>query len=648
MTTRIIFRVIVTLVALLAAVSTGCSGCSKDHIAELKKHKGDVTRDTSSSQQTWEPASDGTKLSLGDGLKTGPTSDAVVVLTSGGAIAVSSDTTIRFVASAPGSQTPKLSVETGEASIEAAGDQGLRVQTMFGLAQIEPGGKLRVSADGSGAARFEVTVGSAKVETEDGGLSLSPGKAFDVSLGGAIIERESVDATTDAGAKAEDAAPAPPVVDTSGASTTIDVHGAGVRIASRDGKEWKPLAEGAATASSGDALEVPNGASVDVRRGSRSARLVGFGRYVISDAGGSSLVRVRSGHAELQATSEDASVEVPGGTVTAKGPGAGGKSRVDADVAAAGTKVGVRQGQGEVRGSGAAETVRAGENATLTAKGAVVVSSRGPERPDFTIHAGDSIVVRDPRPPTALGFDFSSVCPSAGVVSRADGRATARGEHTAALSLAAGRHAYAVRCIGPDGIEEKPAATGNVTVVADAARAALPRLPPSTTVDMDGRRYTVLYQNRLPSVTARWPGAPPSSAYSLSVGGQRTKTKAPKLALKPGRLGEGTHMLRFETEDGTKKSPETTLIIKFDNAAPAASVREPVDGSFRPGDTVKVSGVVVEGWTVSVNGAAVPLDAEKRFGSTATVPPGENGLVLKLSHPTRGTVYYVRHAGGVR
>jgi hypothetical protein len=87
-------------------------------------------------------------------------------------------------------------------------------------------------------------------------------------------------------------------------------------------------------------------------------------------------------------------------------------------------------------------------------------------------------------------------------------------------------------------------------------------------------------------------------------------------------------------------------VIKFDNAAPAASVREPVDGSFQPGDTVKVSGVVVEGWSVSVNGTIVKLDEQKRFSTTATVPAGENALVLKLSHAKRGTVYYVRHAAG--
>jgi hypothetical protein len=99
----------------------------------------------------------------------------------------------------------------------------------------------------------------------------------------------------------------------------------------------------------------------------------------------------------------------------------------------------------------------------------------------------------------------------------------------------------------------------------------------------------------------------------------------------------------FESDDG-KKSAETTLVIKFDNAAPTASIREPADGSFSTTDTVKVAGVVVEGWTVAVNGTPVALDGQRRFSAPATVPPNENAIVLRLSHPQRGTVYYVRHA----
>jgi hypothetical protein len=165
---------------------------------------------------------------------------------------------------------------------------------------------------------------------------------------------------------------------------------------------------------------------------------------------------------------------------------------------------------------------------------------------------------------------------------------------------------------------------------------------------MDGRRYTVLYQNQLPSVIARWADAPPGKSYVLRLDKDRIKSDTAKKELKTGTVSEGTHTLSFETEDGSKKSAETVLVIKFDNAAPAASVREPADGSFSPGDSVKVAGVVVEGWTVQVNGQPVPLDEQKRFSTTTVVPANETAIVLKLSHPKRGTVHYVRHAAPAR
>jgi hypothetical protein len=149
-------------------------------------------------------------------------------------------------------------------------------------------------------------------------------------------------------------------------------------------------------------------------------------------------------------------------------------------------------------------------------------------------------------------------------------------------------------------------------------------------------------------VIARWADAPTGKSYVIHLDKDRIKAEAPKKELKTGTVAEGTHTLWFETEDGSKKSAETTLVIKFDNAAPAASVREPADGSFSPGDTVKVSGVVVEGWSVQVNGQPVALDEQKRFSTTTTVPPGETAIVLKLSHPKRGTVHYVRHAAAPR
>jgi hypothetical protein len=636
---------VATLVCMALALvyGSGCRGCSGGDIAEMTKHRGDVKRDTPTTQQRWETASDGVKLSMGDGLKTGPDADAIVRLKSGGKIALASDTTLRFLTNAKAHGGAAVAVETGEASLEAD-DKALAIETSIGVAHIEAGGKLRLSAGDGGSTRFEVTVGAARVDTEDGGVSLSPGRAIDVSVGGAIVERETA---AKADASAADAPPrradVPETTDAGPPGVTVEVKGAGVRMQARGATAWQPLAEGGGVVSSGATLEIPAGVVVEVKRGAKRGRLVGHGRFVVGDEGGA-LVRASGGHVEIEATSEDVAVDVPGGVIVAKATGADGKSRVDADVKAAETKVSIRQGQSEVRGGGTPESLRAGESAVLSAKGTVVVSGRGPERADLTVRAGDSLIVRDPKPPTALGFDYSAVCSGAAVVSRGDG-SSARGERgRVAMFLPAGHHEYTVRCIGPDGVEDNAAATGTATIIADAALADLARLPPATVVDTDGRRYTVLYQNQLPSVIARWPGAPAGSSYVLHVDKDKTKGAAPKQSLRSGTISEGTHTLWFETEDGRTKSPETTLVIKFDNAAPAASVREPANGSFQPGDTVKVAGVVVEGWTVHVSGQPVALDEQKRFSTTTTVPPGDSAIVLRLSHPKRGIVYYVRHA----
>lgn len=612
-------------------------------IAEVTKPKGDVKRDTAEAMTKWEAAPEGAKLGIGDGVKTGASSETIVKLTSGGTIAVSSNTTIRLLASKPGAAKPKVGVEAGEASIEAEGG-ALDLETSIGNAHIEAGGKLRVSAGDSGT-KVEVTVGAARIDTESGGVDLTPGKSFDVSVGGAIVENDST-AAKDAGADATKPAAVDPPVAADDGKVVLQVHGNGVRVQAKGGTTWAPLPDGAGTAAPGDTLDVPNGVSVDAQRGRVRGRIGGGGKFVLGE--GASLARATSGRVELEATSDDVVVEVPGGTIVAKGGAEGGKSRVSADVKANDTKISVRQGQAEARGKNT-ETVRAGESASLDKKGVVVVAARGLDRADLAIRAGESIVVRDPKGVTAIGFDFASVCPGAAVVARgADNSGAVRGDRRVNMAVPGGHHEYTVRCIGPDGVEDKPAATGTVTVIADAARAELPKLPPATLVDMDGRRYTVLYQNQLPSVIARWADAPAGKSYVVHLDKDRIKSDAPKKELKTGTVSEGTHTLSFETEDGSKKSAETTLVIKFDNAAPAASVREPADGSFSPGDTVKVSGVVVEGWTVQVNGQPVQLDEQKRFSTQTTVPANETAIVLKLSHPKRGTVHYVRHAAPAR
>jgi hypothetical protein len=118
-----------------------------------------------------------------------------------------------------------------------------------------------------------------------------------------------------------------------------------------------------------------------------------------------------------------------------------------------------------------------------------------------------------------------------------------------------------------------------------------------------------------------------------------------RLELRSGELGEGTH--RVWLVAGARRSPETTIRIRFDNAAPTASLREPARGTaLVPGARVRVAGVVLEGFDVRAGGVALPIDAQLRFAGEVPVPVDTDALVVRLSHPRHGVHYYVRRVGG--
>jgi hypothetical protein len=146
-------------------------------------------------------------------------------------------------------------------------------------------------------------------------------------------------------------------------------------------------------------------------------------------------------------------------------------------------------------------------------------------------------------------------------------------------------------------------------------------------------------------ITVRWPSAPDGGPYRLEVAtGGRTRTFEPAGArhrFESGDIGEGVHQLTYVAAG--RRSPTTTLAIGFDNAAPTASVREPDNGSFAPGQQVRVAGIALEGWSVAVDDVEIALDPQERFDAQVTVPASQDGLGIRLSHPSRGVHYYVRH-----
>lgn len=263
----------------------------------------------------------------------------------------------------------------------------------------------------------------------------------------------------------------------------------------------------------------------------------------------------------------------------------------------------------------------------------------GPAQVDLVVDAGDSAVLHDPRPPSAIGMKMK--CPGLGhldISSRGDWKSatTTAGHHGVSGEFPAGTNRYRIRC--GDDVE----ASGKIVVRRDAAAKELPARPPRNMLDADGRRYTVLYQNRLPELVLRWPDAPAAAAYVLHVvTGAKERTfsvRSARYTFQSGDLGEGMHRWWFEA--GGERSPDTTVAIDFDNAAATVYIRR-VELS---GDTVLVEGAAVPDAKVSLEDNAVKLDDQQRFSASGPITAGRRTLALRIATPSGGVHYYVLRA----
>ncbi len=155
---------------------------------------------------------------------------------------------------------------------------------------------------------------------------------------------------------------------------------------------------------------------------------------------------------------------------------------------------------------------------------------------------------------------------------------------------------------------------------------------PLTNVDADGRRYTVLYQSLQPRIAIQWPNAPSASSYVLTVssahGTKTIQANSPRYLFASGSLVEGQHS--FSIQGAGRRSRETTVVIRFDNAAPAASIASPADGSFAPGSSVLVSGTAQPGSIVTVGGETLQQDAQESIfhGRERALPIRRSRFVL--------------------
>ena len=183
----------------------GCDGCScsRHTLAELTETQGAVFRDFAAAVKDWKSASVGAEFSMGDAVRTGEKSRAVVVFDDGATLVMEPVTTLRFLETEPGSGERGLQVEQGTVTVTASTAE-LLLHTDMGLARIEPGSAVLMQK-GKRGLRFFVKVGRARLESGDKLLQLQAGEGVEVGVGLAVLNRfgkEAFEEKADAGSPA--------------------------------------------------------------------------------------------------------------------------------------------------------------------------------------------------------------------------------------------------------------------------------------------------------------------------------------------------------------------------------------------------------------------------------------------------------------
>ncbi len=613
---------------LLVSWLPGCRCSRADVIAELVASKGTVERDWANRLRQWQVAELGSKYRLGDGIRAGGESTAELSLQGDARLTLTPNSMVRFL---PNGEEGfiALDVELGEALLETR-TQRIRVLSSFGRVVIEPETKMAMVKSAEGV-RFAVALGKVSFTNDEGEeKQITAGKGIQVAVGGAIIEEFA--AIDDDPPPAKPPEPNP-IEEESKKDIIAKTTGDGAHQRAPGASEWQHLPEGQTKLEAGTGVKVEAGTTVELNRGQQQV-VLGEGEFVVGAPGGY-LVQAAKGPVKL--SSLGASVKVPGGTIIAKDA----DTAADVSIGNEESEVRVHLGRVEIQGQ-TTEEVRGGETGVVKRDGKVTVSGRGPSPVDLVVDAGATFTVHDPRPPTAIGFTLGGKCERGAIVQLGKLRYSGDASQTSA-PFPPGTYRYQIRCLTRTGPEDSPAATGTVTVVHDAGTRPITKTAPATHVNTDGRRYTVLYQSRLPQISVGWATAPEASSYTLVVtgGASRTlKTSSPSYSFASGALTEGTHQLYFEAaSDPPRRSRTTTVAIRFDNATPTASIAGPVD--LPAGEEVGLRGTALPGWSVWIGSRELPLDTQQRFATEITMPK-DGALPVRFEHPTRGVHYYLR------
>ena len=651
------------LSAILISVAA-CHGCEERvHVADVAALGGQVdANDAAAGAAAWAAAKPGEQLYLGDAIRTAAAADATLALAGGGRLHVDEKSIVRFSANRANSKGKKggfqLGIELGQAEVESGGTP-ITLDTIFGPTTIERGTKVQFLGANGGGLRFQVLVGAATVEAAGRTERFSEGQSFTVNVGGAIVERLTA---VDAGAPAPtpapvaaaptpvEAAPEPPPVAVPEGSVEAVIAGAGTRIRGAGERDWREQAAGTAVLGAGTRVIVGSGGTVELRGANGHAVMHSGSEFTVGGASGA-LVNAVSGGLAVTSTG-DTRIEVPGGSMLVRGTPTSA-AVTELDVTRDGTRVAVSSGRAELNTSAGTSNVGAGETVTVKRDGAVEAAERAPTHVKMTLPAGEDATIHDPGAPTPVRITFANQCSGDGVVELARNGSfshpmVSRGTGSANVLIQSTQR-YRVRCFTGETLDADPKAQGTLRIVKDAGTQALPRSAPKTSVDADGRHYTVLYQTILPEISVTWPRAPQAAGYVFTVesstGRSQTERSATSSATFPsGRFDEGTYTITVATADGAQKSRPTSMRIDFDDDTPVAYLRSPATNAPLTAP-ISVEGVAQEGASAAVNGQALPLDSQHRFRGSVAAPNDQECLAIRVSHPERGVHYYLRCGG---
>jgi hypothetical protein len=616
--------------ALVLAVGwfVACGGGKKSAIAELKQADGPVERQAAS-ETTWGKVDLGQEYFLGDAARTGDGGAQLELVGGGAQIAMQKHTVLRFGGK---SGQSRISVELGAIDLSGTGNYDLDV----GAVKLAKNGKVRITARGDGKSEIKLTLGEAQVTSLTGqtvNLVLDVGVDF-----GAAVVTAIVDAAVPEDAPAVDAPPPPPA---SGA--TIVATGKKVEMQVPGDPKWTAVEEGAS-------VDLPKGAKVRVGAGS-SAKLTSGGTTLALGGGSraqltdTSVLDMEVGNGVMTAA-ENGAVNLPGGAMTirtGKDP-----SEVRLDTGGGGMKVTITRGGGRLTGTGGSLLdMNRGESATLLRNGQIRPLEAIPNYFDMQITAGEgNFTIHDPRPPTAVQFQFAGKCTDGGIIEmdrdpRFRTAKVSAGKDFANHLVKGGAWHYRLRC-STGGVDGNAVASGRIAVVADAGSRKLPAKPGASPFTPNGMTWKIGYQSVIPDLAVTFPGAGSSFVLHLARGGKAMTFPASSTKLKiPGKdLSEGVYTYWFDRE-GVKQDKTGQLKIEFDQTAPQVYIELPVNGKPWAAGDIDVKGAVLPGWSAAVGSASIPIDGARRFIAKVGQPPG-NALAIKLSHPQRGVHYYLR------